>query len=123
MDAESPLIDLELARQLYTVATPEEANEVRAMFAEFVADIRPRISKLGAMVGDPTAELTAARELHQLRGVTANFGLARAAAAMRELEFAWAQQPATQREAGLAEIGRCVDDSLRELQTLYPFLA
>lgn len=119
-----PLIDADLAREMFSGADEAEQADLRQILGELVADIAPRLRAV-AELADRTAgdDRTATRELHQIRGAVANFGLKAAADYFRELEDAWSQWDVVRRRQSLMAGEAALQDGLVELRSLYPFLA
>lgn len=117
----APLLELELADQIFTATTPEDIDQLRSLLAEFRSDVPPRIGTLRRAVDEKDASL-AKRELHQLRGVIANFALSAAAGRLRELERGWDQLTSAERTASLAEVEREVAGGLTVMMTRFSYL-
>src|SRR6476620_9605323 len=101
MAPDVPTLDLELATEIFSVATPDDAAMVRDIFVEFEKDVPGRFVRLRA-ADAPLTDDAMIRELHQLRGVVANFGMAAAASHVRTLEFEWRALAPAQRQHHLA---------------------
>jgi HPt (histidine-containing phosphotransfer) domain-containing protein len=120
--ANPSVLDISLADEIFTARTTEDADQLRSLIADLRADVLPRIAALQANVGN--ADLAAVkRELHQIRGVIANFALSAAAARLRELEGSWAQLGPAERRQKLDSIDRDVQAGLLALTARFSFLA
>jgi hypothetical protein len=120
---DSPLLSLDLAAQLFCATTEEEFTGLRALLADFEADVPPRFARLRELVGGgDTADVQARRELHGLRGVVANFALTRAADRLRQLETEWVALGTVEKNAGLRTAEADVKEGLHTLRAVYPFL-
>lgn len=123
MDPTPPILDLELAEQFFAASSPEDEVQLREMVVGLRADIYPRFANLRrwatAEASDPTE---CQRELHQLRGVVANFGFSAAAQRLRGLEHTWRALPAPDKTEALRVAHGEVDAGLEALQTRYPYL-
>lgn len=116
------MLDLALADEIFTAATPDDVAQLRILVAEFRSDVMPRISRLRSAVGE--SDLAAVkRELHQIRGVVANFAFSRAAERLRDLEGTWTQLGAAERGTRLDAIERDVQAGLLALNARFSFLA
>ena len=120
--ANPSVLDISLADEIFTARTTEDADKLRSLVADLRADVLPRIAALQANVGN--ADLAAVkRELHQIRGVIANFALSAAAARLRELEGSWAQLAPAERRQKLDSIDRDVQAGLLALTARFSYLA
>lgn len=121
MDA--PILDLELADQLFAVAGEAEAADVRAMLAEFESDVAPRFAELKRQSAATDGNATEAkRGLHGLRGVVANFAFARGAARLRTLETEWLTLLPAERSDQLRLAEADVQAGMRALRQRLPHL-
>jgi hypothetical protein len=121
MHAEVALIDVSLAEQVFSATTPADAEEIRTMLNELLGDAMPRFRTLREGAAGMSNDV-AKRELHQLRGVIANFSLARAASRLRELETTWREIPAATRIEHLTAAEADFGAGIAALRTRYPFL-
>jgi len=122
MRSPDPLLDTELAGQLFSASNEAERAELNDMFRAMVADVYPRIRKLEAFAnGGDVAEAT--REIHQIRGVTANFGFCRAAAKLARLEAGWKDMGSDARTRGLQAAAADMKAGADELVRAFPYLA
>lgn len=120
---ESPILDCELADQFFVASSPEDAAELRDMLAGFRTDVTPRFAVLRSWSADTGADPVAAqRELHQLRGVVANFGFSAAAQRLSRLEHAWAGAAAADRSESLRVAAADLEAGLRALHERFPYL-
>jgi HPt (histidine-containing phosphotransfer) domain-containing protein len=119
MASDLPTLDLELAEQLYPAISPDEARVVREFFAEFVRDVPARFARLRAANPPPTND-AAVRELHQLRGVVANFAMTAAASHVKTLELEWRMLAPAQRQQHLTAAEREIQQALALIREKYP---
>lgn len=123
MDPAPPILDLELAEQFFAASSPEDEVQLRDMLEGFRSDVFPRFANLrrwaSAEASDPTE---CQRELHQLRGVVANFGFSAAAQRLRGLEHTWRALAAAEKAEALRVAQADVDAGLAALQQRYPYL-
>ena len=120
---EYPVLDAELADQLFTAANEADITDLRAMVAEFVADLAPRFAALHRQCAASAAEgVEAQRGLHGLRGVAANFALARTAEQLRVLEKGWSGFSPAERSALLGGAEASLQTGLRALRERFAYL-
>jgi len=121
VDSTVPLVDVALAAQIFAPENADDAAQLRAMLAECVDDVLPRLAKVRALSAtSPSPE--AARELHQLRGVISNFGLGRAAERLKVVEKQWTELEARTRGELLDAAREEFDRGVEALRARFPFL-
>ncbi len=120
---EEPLLDPALADQVFSITSEAEIVDLRSMMREFETDLAPRFATLraqgAAVAADP---VESKRGLHGLRGVVANFALARAAQQLLLLETGWSGLSPGERSALLQRAEADVQGGLRALRQRFPYL-
>jgi hypothetical protein len=123
MDPAPPLLDAELAEQFFASSSPEDEAPLRDLLAGFRGDAYPRFANLGRWATAQASQPTECqRELHQLRGVVANFGFSAAAQRLRGLEHTWRALAAPDKAEALRLAHLDMEAGIEALQQRYPYL-
>jgi len=118
-----PLLDPGLAEQVFHATEEHDRADLRSIVADFEREISSRLTALqGECAGLRLTAADVQREVHGLRGVVANFGLARAAERLRSLEDDWTKLDQGGRMRLLLRAGSALQAGLAELRERYPYL-
>jgi hypothetical protein len=100
----APLLDTALADEIFSATNAADLADLRELVRDFEGDVSPRFAELHLRcTAADAAAPEAQRNVHGLRGVVANFGLARAAERLWKLETGWREFPPARRSELLSE--------------------
>lgn len=121
-DAPPPVLDPELADQLFAASSDAEHPELRAMLGDMLSDVSRRLDMLREEAAS-AVPATVCRELHQLKGNTSSFGFVRSAFHIARLEIEWDSLSADTRIRLLSAAIEDLHAGAAELVARHPYLA
>jgi hypothetical protein len=118
-----PVVDFALAEQFYLSTDEGQRTALRAMLADFAAEVALRFAELHRQGGNAEENAVEARRmLHGLRGVMGNYAFQRAADRLRVVELQWGALSSVEISRDLKEAETDLAAGMSALRARYPYL-